>query len=120
VASRLLGIDALDRAAAEVVHEAEYYFKNGGPAVARGFLDDFERTAARIVEAPHSFVDWPRRPSVKRALLARYPFAIGFVVGALTADDPPLVVVVAHGKRRPGYWFGRASTKTSSSGRSRV
>ena len=107
MASRLHGIDALDRAAAEVVHEAEYYFREGGTSVARGFLDDFKRTATRIVEAPQSFPEWPRKPGVRRALLARYPFAIGFVVGANGVDDPPLVVVVAHGKRRPGYWFAR-------------
>ena len=108
MASRLHGIDALDRAAAEVVHEAEYYFREGGPSVARGFLDDFERTATRIVEAPRSFPEWPRKPGVRRALLARYPFAIGFVVGEDGIDDGPLVVVVAHGKRRPGYWFARS------------
>jgi hypothetical protein len=41
-----------------------------------------------------------------RALLDRNPFAIGFVVG-VPGGEPPLVVVVAHLKRRPGYWFQR-------------
>ncbi len=108
MASRLLGlIDALDKAAAEVVHEANFYLTHGGPKIALGFIDDFDRTARRIIEAPHSFPAWPRYPGVRRALLARYPFAIGFVVGPKGSKDPPLVVVVAHGKRRPGYWFGR-------------
>jgi hypothetical protein len=42
-------------------------------------------------------------------LLERYPFAVGFIVGAEGSSDLPLVVVVAHVKRRPGYWLGRVT-----------
>jgi hypothetical protein len=40
-------------------------------------------------------------------LLKRYPFAIGFVAATGT-DDAPLIVVIAHARRRPGYWLARA------------
>jgi toxin ParE1/3/4 len=107
VASELQGIEALDEAVVEFRYEADYYLAHGGPSIRDGFLDDFAQTAQRIVEAPRSFPMWPLRPGVRRALLERYPFAVGFVVGAEGRSEPPLVVVLAHTKRRPGYWLGR-------------
>jgi plasmid stabilization system protein ParE len=105
--ARVLGIDALERAVAEIAHEVAYYEAHGGPVVAQGFLDELTRVAQRIVEAPRAFPEWPGNPGVRRALLKRYPFTIGFVVGAAGSKEPPLIVVVAHGRRRPGYWLGR-------------
>jgi hypothetical protein len=40
-------------------------------------------------------------------LLEHFPFAIGFVVGPRGSTDEPLIVTIAHGKRRPGYWVTR-------------
>lgn len=107
MAARLFGVDLLDDAVAELEHEARYYERHGGPALRDAFLDEFARVAHRIASSPRSFAAWPGKPSVRRALLRRYPFAIGFVAGAST-DQPPLIVVIAHAKRRPGYWLARA------------
>ena len=107
MAARLFGVDLLDDAIAELEHEALYYERRGGPALRNAFLDEFVRVASRIVSSPRSFPAWPGKPSVRRALLPRYPFAIGFVAGAST-DQTPLIVVIAHAKRRPGYWLARA------------
>lgn len=107
MAARLFGVDLLDDAVAELEHEALYYHRRGGPAVRNAFLDEFARVARRIASSPRSFPAWPGKPSVRRALLRRYPFALGFVAGAAT-DEPPLIVVIAHAKRRPGYWLARA------------
>ena len=52
---------------------------------------------------------WPLWPDVgvasgvHRFLLARFPFAVGYIVQA----DDVIVVAIAHLRRRPGYWFGR-------------
>jgi plasmid stabilization system protein ParE len=107
VSARLLGVDLLDDAVAELEHEAIYYWRRGGPALRDAFLDEVARVARRIVDRPRSFPEWPGKASVRRALLKRYPFAIGFVVGR-TNDEPPLIVAIAHTKRRPGYWLVRA------------
>jgi hypothetical protein len=80
---------------------------HGGPRVRDRFLDEIERAVRRIADAPRSFRAWPKSPGVRRALLVRFPFAIGFVIGPPGSTDPPLLVAVAHFKRRPGYWFGR-------------
>jgi toxin ParE1/3/4 len=112
VASRVFGkVEALDRAAAEISHEVEYYLRHGGPAVARAFLEEFVLIAKRIAEDPRSFPPWPHQPGVRRAKLNRFPFFVGFVVGPKSNEDLPLVVVVAHGRRRPGYWLGRVKTR---------
>jgi plasmid stabilization system protein ParE len=107
VAARLFGVDLLDEAAAELEHEAGYYLACGGPAIRDAFLDEFARVAQRIADNPRSFPAWPGKPSVRRAVLKRYPFTIGFVAGT-SNDEPPLIVVIAHAKRRPGYWLRRA------------
>jgi len=44
------------------------------------------------------------------AELERFPFAIGFVVGP-TRAEPPLIVVIAHAKRRPGSWLARKRSR---------
>lgn len=112
MAKRLLGlVDALDQAAAEILHEANYYATRGGPPLARRFLDDFEQTARRILQEPRSFRAWPDVPGVRRARLAHFPFAIGFVIGPPGSDDLPMIVTVAHDKRRPGYWVGRLAKR---------
>ncbi len=109
MASHLFGVDLLDDAVSELEQEAIYYERRGGPTLRDAFLDEFARVARRIVEGPRAFPAWPGKPGVRRAFLKRYPFALGFVVGAATGE-PPLIVVVAHAKRRPGYWAARVGT----------
>jgi len=59
-----------------------------------------------IREAPHQWplVDGvPRTLDVYRRLVDGFPFAIVYV----ELDAQILVLAVAHGKRRPGYWRER-------------
>jgi toxin ParE1/3/4 len=107
VAGRLFGVELLDAAIAELEHEAIYYGRHGGAALRDAFLDEIEQIARRIAESPRSFPEWPSKRGVRRALLKHFPFAIGFVLGS-SKDEPPLIVVIAHAKRRPGYWLARA------------
>ena len=56
---------------------------------------------------------WPLWPGVRdrvgvhRFLLARFPFAVGYIVQA----DGIVVLAIAHVRRRPGYWFSRLTGK---------
>jgi toxin ParE1/3/4 len=117
VAARLFSVDLLDDAVAELEHEATYYEQHGGLALRDEFLDEFARVARRIVERPRLFPMWPGKPSIRKALLKRFPFAIAFVAAA--TDEPPLIVAIAHAKRRPGYWLARASVGLRRGKRSR-
>ncbi|MGH7269166.1 MAG: type II toxin-antitoxin system RelE/ParE family toxin [Polyangiaceae bacterium] len=106
MARRLLGADLLDEAVAELEHEVAYYERHGGPRVRDSFLEAIAVVARRIAEHPRSFPEWRGKPGVRRVVLDRFPFVIGFVVGT-TSAEPPLIVVIAHAKRRPGYWLAR-------------
>ncbi len=57
-----------------------------------------------IAETPDAWAVWPHVrqcvPPVRRYVMPRFPFAIGFQVFA----DHVWVIVVAHAARRPGYW----------------
>lgn len=106
MARRIFGVDLLDEAVAELEHEVKYYEQHGGAAVRDSFLDEIASVARRIAERPRSFPEWQGKPGIRRAVLGRFPFVIAFVVGPANAEAP-LIVAVAHGKRRPGYWVAR-------------
>ncbi len=93
-------------ASAEVTAAARWY-----EAQTEGFgvalLDEIESALRTIAESPRK---WPRRPGAKsesqlrRFILSRFPYAIGY-----RAENTRVVVfAVAHTRRRPDYWFGRA------------
>jgi len=44
----------------------------------------------------------PKR-NVRKFLLARFPYSVYY----LSRDDEVLILAVAHGSRRPGYWRHR-------------
>ena len=68
--------------------------------------DEVDHALAAIIERPLTWPLWPGvggAVGVRRFSLARFPFAIGYLV----KDDEIDVLAVAHLKRRPGYWFDR-------------
>jgi hypothetical protein len=67
---------------------------------------EVERVLLLIGENPLRFprlLDVPEELAIRRALLARFPYAVVFMdmVGEVR------VVAVAHARRRPGFWLGR-------------
>jgi len=80
--------------------EAAAWYAERDPRVAMRFGEELEATLGLIVEAPEH---WPIYFDMRRALFRRFPYFI------LDRDEPQriLIVVIAHAKRRPGYWEGR-------------
>jgi len=82
-----------------------------------GLGDEFVAAIAvmlqRIGEAPESFPRWPSTrqasPTIRKATIERFPYLIAFEQHKGYA----LVLGVAHQKRRPLYWLGRASGSPS-------
>lgn len=68
------------------------------------FLDAVDSALALIVERPDAWAIWPgirpESPPLRRYVMERFPYAIGYQV----RDDLVAVTVLAHAKRRPGYW----------------
>jgi plasmid stabilization system protein ParE len=65
------------------------------------FYDEIIRMTAEIEAAPHLFRLW--RHGTRRHLGRHFPYALIYV------ERPThlIVLAVAHGKRRPGYWKHR-------------
>ena len=60
-----------------------------------------------IVERPLMWSIWPgTRPKlgIRRYPLPRFPYALAYL-----AEDIPVIIAVAHIRRRPLYWLGRES-----------
>jgi hypothetical protein len=69
-----------------------------------------QRGLIAIAEGPEAWPIWPgigEGIGIRRFLLARFPFAIGYIVGA----DEIVVLAIAHLRRRPGYWLARLSAR---------
>ena len=89
-------------AAEELAAAAEWY-----EAVQAGlgadFLGEALRAVTAISESPATWLAVLGKRNVRKFLLARFPYAVYYVPG----EDEILVLAVAHGSRRPGYWRHR-------------
>src|ERR1043166_5795064 len=78
----------------------DWYFQRN-PAAATSFLAEIERAIATLSDNP---LMWPSYvEGTRRCVLRRFPFSIIYRV----KDSSILIVAVAHGRRRPGYWRSR-------------
>ncbi len=76
------------------------WYQERSPTGAINFENAFERAIRIIIEAPHR---WPiYLAGCKRYALHQFPFIIVSTLGSHL-----VVLAVAHGHRRPGYWMNR-------------
>lgn len=71
-------------------------------------VDEVDHAMDAIAERPMTWPLWPgvaEALGVRRFLLARFPFAMAYVV----EGDEVIVLAVAHLRRRPGFWLERLS-----------
>lgn len=77
------------------------------PGLGADLVDEVSHALDVIAERPMAWPLWPgvgEAAGVRRYLLARFPFAVGYVVEA----DRITVLAIAHLRRRPGYWRRRS------------
>jgi hypothetical protein len=79
------------------------WYESKRPGLGAEFLGAVHGVLVRVGTAPDQFPVWPDNPRFRRALAARFPYAVFFHI----AGDEPIVVAVAHTSRRPGYWLDR-------------
>ena len=92
-------------AAADLTSAGDWYEKQL-PGLGLEFAEETGRALDAIAEAPATWPPWPgvdESSAVRRFLLARFPFAVGYTVKA----DEVIVLAIAHLRRRPGYWLER-------------
>lgn len=85
------------------MEDASAWYEGQRSGLGFEFVADVERVLARVAEAPGSFPAWRRDDSAKKAVCARFPYVLLFDV----ESQRVLVLAVAHGRRRPGYWLAR-------------
>ena len=98
-----LALEYLDAALEEAEAAARWYAEQSEIA-ALGFADEIDAAVSAIERLPNA---WPAyEHGTRRFLLRRYPFSVVYRI----EPDRILIVAVAHGHRRPGYWVSRLWT----------
>ena len=93
-------------ASAEVADAARWY-ENRRAGLGSMFLDAVDATVESISRWPGAGAKvegLPEGLDVRRVPVARYPYHVAYLV----ADDVIHVLAVAHDRRRPTSWSGRA------------
>jgi plasmid stabilization system protein ParE len=80
------------------------WYRQESIQVAERFTTELRATVNRIRQVPNQFPIYAF--GVRRAVLRGFPFLIVFHV----TGDLVEIIVVAHGRRRPGYWKERLSS----------
>ena len=92
--------------AAEDLGAAGDWYESQLPGLGGDLLEELQRALHAVCERPAAWPLWPDLPEeigVRRFLLARFPFAVAYVVEA----EDVVVLAITHVRRRPGYWVGR-------------
>jgi len=93
-------LELVPEALAEAEAAAEWYAARS-PKAAAGFVAEVEAAIATILRIPAA---WPAFDhGTRRYLLRRFPYSVVYRID----PDRILIVAVAHGHRRPGYWRTR-------------
>jgi plasmid stabilization system protein ParE len=82
---------------------AAVWYEQEQPGLGVALLAELSLATVAIAEAPQTWPIVSKHRQIRRFLLARFPFAVLFVVVA----DGVVVLAVAHTKRRPFYWRAR-------------
>ena len=88
----------------EYERAAEYY-DTCEPGLGAEFVHATDEEIAFVLEFPEASprILTPRPWIVRKRLLRRFPIALCYIV----EDNTAVILAVAHGKRRPGYWLRR-------------
>lgn len=84
----------------EAVSAARWY-RERSPISARRFIAELNQVVDSILEAPHR---WPiSARGTRKIKLPCFPYLVIY----RTKNDTVLILAIAHGHRRPGYWKSR-------------
>jgi plasmid stabilization system protein ParE len=95
-------LEYLEQAVIEAEAAARWYAERSATAAAR-FSTELDEAEAAILERPEAWP--PGEEGTRRYLLRRFPFSVVYHV----EKSRVLIVAIAHGRRRPGYWKHRSS-----------
>ena len=84
--------------------EAVQFYKERGRKLGQRFAKEIRATITKIVARPKRLRVLEQDVHICRARV--FPYAVLYTIEA----DYILIVAIAHGKRRPGYWRHRLTT----------
>ena len=88
-------------AALQEAVDAAFWYRDRSPLAATRFVVELNQVFDSILDAP---LRWPRSARGTRKLkLPCFPFLVIY----RETEGAVLVLAVAHGRRRPGYWKSR-------------
>jgi plasmid stabilization system protein ParE len=91
------------RLASKEYRRARDHYRRISPKLGQAFVDEIDAAVQRILTAPDS---WPIfRAAYRWIRVRRFPYVLYF---RKVATDRILIMAVAHGRRRTGYWLRRA------------
>jgi plasmid stabilization system protein ParE len=77
-------------------------YEKQNPQVAARFTEAVDRAVQQIADDPNR---WPEyRPHYRWVPTRRFPYLLNY---RMRNPDHAVIVAVAHGRRRPGYWLRR-------------
>jgi plasmid stabilization system protein ParE len=88
------------------IDEAIQWYDRQEFGVGERFLQAVREALQAVAEHPHRYPVVATLRSgdmVRRILLTRFPYAVVYHVG----ETEVIVIAIAHGAQRPGYWRGR-------------
>ena len=92
------------RVAEQELLEARDFYNDRNPSLGLRFLEDVENVITRLQQNP--LLGKTVRPNIRETLLRRFPYRLLYGV----EETEIVIVAVAHFKRQPMYWSGRAGT----------
>jgi toxin ParE1/3/4 len=93
---------------AELVRElraARQWYNRRAPGLGERLVDLVDEKIREIARAPASFPHDRQDRIVRRARVAKYPYMLVFMI--IEHDAMVVLLALAHGKRKPGYWKKR-------------
>ena len=87
----------------ELREARDWYSKRGAAEQGLRLVRLVDEALAEIGRAPESFPREPKRSWARRARILNWPYTVVFAAH----EKAVVVLALAHGKRRPGYWAKR-------------
>ncbi len=84
---------------------ARQRYNGRSPGIGDRLADMVDEAVGEIARAPESFPRDRHDPIVRRARVAKYPYTLIFMV--VEGEGVVVLIALAHGKRKPGYWKKR-------------
>lgn len=90
--------------AAEELLEAARWYESRRPGLGVEFIGVVEAAMEAVAMAPLAAAVWSGSTRHRRRVMERFPYVLVYEVRPSAIE----FVAIAHGRREPGYWLGRA------------